>query len=102
MLDSGIKNHNILRIPPNTVTKTGRFIVVLNIEATEAQCEQVVNDINALPGSTIHGKICEDSLVAKIITVQLGNVNQQADQLKRVSLLLCCYACVNPLIDNRL
>ena len=84
---NGIKKHNILRVPPTAdVAKTGRFIVVLDIDTPIKECENFASEIEQeIENSEIHGKICEKSFVAKIITVKLSGSNLK-NQLETVSI----------------
>ena len=86
MLD-GIKKHNILRVPPTAdVAKTGRFIVVLDMDTPPEECENLAKEIEKNTMSKIDGKICEKSFVAKIITVELSGSDDLKNQLETVSI----------------
>ena len=85
MLNGIDKEHNILRVPPTAdVAKTGRFIVVLDINTPKEECENFASEIEQK--SEIHGKICEESSVAKIITVKLSGPDDLTNQLETVSI----------------
>ena len=83
---NGIEEHNILHVPSTAnVAKTGRFIVVLYMGTPKEECENLAKEIEK--NSEIHGKICEESSVAKIIIVKLsGPDDYLKNQLETVSI----------------